>query len=119
MSTLTLGMNGSRDLYLDRFGNIVTKTDEDAMADYLTQRLSTLVGELRFDKTRGVPYMTTVFASGQAGIAPLRSSFFSILANTEHVAGVAYINMAVGENPDELQFEASVATDYGQVVLQR
>ncbi|MNG93051.1 hypothetical protein D3C81_527800 [compost metagenome] len=119
MSTLTLGVtaDASRDLFLDRFGNLVTKTDEEAMADYLTQRLSSMVNEFRFDKSRGIPYMDTVFKSGKEGLPALRASIIEALGNTEHVLGVAYVLLAYdGTN---LQFEISVATEYGQVALQR
>lgn len=118
MSALTLGVDGNRDLFLDRFGNLVTKTNEEAMADYLTQRLSSLVGEFRFDKTRGVPYMDTVFKSGKNGLPALRASFLDILGNTEHVLGVSYVYLTY-DGPENLQFETSVATEYGQVALQR
>lgn len=115
MSTLTLGMDSSRDLYLDRFGNIVTKTDENAMADFLTQRLSNLVGELRYDKTRGIPYMTTVFATGKAGIPAMRASMLDAVKNSEHILGISYLYLTYDEA--NLRFELSAATDYGQVAL--
>lgn len=115
MSAVTLGMNESRDLYLDRFGNLVVKTDEDAMADYLTQRLSSLVGEFRFDKQRGLPYMDTVFSGGTEGIAPLRATMISALLSSEHVVSVAYLDIVVSGSV--LMFESGVATEFGNIVL--
>lgn len=115
MSALTLGMDDNRDLHLDRFGNLVVKLDEDAMADLLTQRLSSLIGEFRFDKKRGLPYMDTVFAEGTEGISPLRATMISALLATEHVVSVAYLDIAVSGS--ELLFECGVATEYGNIVL--
>lgn len=117
MSALTLGMDANRGMYLDRSGNIVTKQDEDAMADLLTQRLSSLLGEFRFDKAGGVPYMQTIYQYGSSAIPTLQSAMINILMQTEHVVGVAYLDIAV--IGDELRFEASVATEYGQVFLQQ
>lgn len=115
MSAITLGVNGMRDLYLDRFGNLVTKTDEDAMADLLTQRLSSLVGEFRFNKPQGVPYMETVYARGAAGIPAMRAAIRTTLLASEHVVSVAYLDIDV--KGTELFFECGVATDYGKIVL--
>lgn len=115
MSAVTLAMGPDRGLYLDRFGNLATKVDEEAMVDLLTQRLSSLVGEFRFDKPRGLPYMDTVFAAGAAGISPYRAAMREALLATEHVVSVAYIDMNVIGT--ELFFEAGVATEYGNIVL--
>jgi hypothetical protein len=117
MSTLTLAMDGNRDLFMNRFSNIETKVDEEAMADYLTQRLSSLVGEFRFNKQRGISYMTTVYTSGKEGIPALRASIIAALSAEATVAGISYLNMA--QTDDSLVFELSVATIYGQVYLLR
>lgn len=115
MTVLTLAMDGNRDLFMNRFSSLETKTDEEAMADYLTQRLSSLTGEFRFDKQRGVNYMTTVYTSGKEGIPALRANMLAGLSATENVIGISYLNMAQAQ--DDLQFELSVATIYGQVYL--
>lgn len=115
MSTLTLAMDSNRDLFMNRFSSLETKADEEAMADYLTQRLSSLKGEFRFNKPRGIAYMTTVYTSGKEGIPALRANIIAALSATENVVGISYLNMAQAE--DDLEFELSVATVYGQVYL--
>lgn len=115
MSTLTLAMDSNRDLFMNRFSSIETKADEEAMADYLTQRLSTLKGEFRFDKQRGIAYMTTVYTSGKEGIPALRANIIAAITASENVVGISYLNMAQTE--DDLEYELSVATIYGQIYL--
>lgn len=115
MSLLTLAVNASRDLYVDRFGNLATVTDEDAMAEFLTQRLSSLTGEFRFDKQRGIAYMTTVYTGGKASIPALRANIISALSNTQDVVAVS--SLALSQEEDNLEFELSVATTYGQIYL--
>jgi len=115
MSALTLAMGPDRGLYLDRFGNLAVKVDEEAMADLLTQRLSSLVGEFRFDKPRGLPYMETVFANGADGITPYRAAMLKAIRAEQHVVSVAYLDMSVVGT--ELIFECGVVTEYGKIVL--
>lgn len=107
----------SRDLYLDRFGNLSTSSDEDAMAEYMTQRLSSLVGEFNFDKQRGIPYMTTVYTQGAAGIPALRASILDAISSSENVVGIAYLNMSLEGSVDNLRFEVSIATPYGRIAV--
>lgn len=115
MSVLTLGVNGSRDLFLDRQGSLTVKTDQDAMADFLTQRLSTLVGECLYDKAHGIPYMTTVFQSGIDGIAPLTYAMQDALTTSTGVVSVAGIKMSI-PTEGELSFAAGTVTEYGVVM---
>lgn len=115
MSVLTLGVNGSRDLFLDRQGSLTVKMDQDAMSDFLTQRLSTLIGECRYDKAHGLPYMTTVFQTGIDGIAPLSAAMQDALNNSTGVVSVAGIKMNI-PSEGELNFVAGTVTEYGVVL---
>lgn len=115
MSALTLG-DKNRSMYLDRFGNVAVSTDATAVAECLTQRLSTLLGEFRFDKSAGVNYMQTVFSFGEDGIPALNASMRSIALATPFVTSIVYFNMAVVDG--ELSYELSVTTTFGPVVLQ-
>lgn len=115
MSLLTLAVDSSRSLFVDRFGNLATSTDENAMAEFLTQRLSSLTGEFRFDKQRGIAYMTTVYTGGKESIPALRANIISALSNTQDVIAVS--SLALSQKDDDLQFELSVATTYGQIYL--
>lgn len=116
MSLLSIAMNENRDLFMNRFGNIEVTADENAMADYMTQRLSSLKGEFRFDKQRGMVYMTTVYVNGDAGIAPLRASIIDAVTSSENVLGIASLDMAHVD--DNLRMQMTVATPYGQIYLQ-
>lgn len=116
MSLLTLAVNSSRSLYVDRFGNLATSTDENAMEEFLTQRLSSLTGEFRFDKQRGISYMTTVYSGGKESIPALRANIISALTASQEVIAVSSLALAKKED-DNLAFELSVATTYGQIYL--
>lgn len=53
----TLGLrNDTWDLYVDRYGNIATKESNDQLAQDVASSILVWLGELPFNKTRGVPY---------------------------------------------------------------
>jgi hypothetical protein len=114
-TAITLG-DKNRDMYLDRFGNIAMATDATAIAECMTQRLSTLLGELRFDKSAGVNYMETVFSFGEDGLPALNASMRKIALATPYVTGIVYFDMAIVN--EQLVYELSVTTVFGPVVLQ-
>ena len=117
MSALTISMNESRDLFMNRFGSVESTADEDAMAEYMTQLLSSLQGEFRFNKQRGMVYMTTIYTTGDAGIPPLRASIINAVNNADvSVLGVASLDLA--HIDERLRMQMTIATTYGNIYLQ-
>lgn len=117
MSLLTISMNESRDLYVNRFGSIAVSNDEEAMAEYMTQLLSSLQGEFRFNKQRGMVYMTTIYTAGDAGIASLRASIVKAVNESEvSVLGITELDLA--HINTQLRMQMTIATTYGNIYLQ-
>lgn len=120
MGVLTLGVDSGRDLFLDASGSLSTKTGQEAMAQLVTQRLSHLPGELLFNKTRGIPYMTTIFETGLGAVGALRTAMISALENTTGVVSVPYLGMNLSsDDANELQYSLICLTEYGNVAVSR
>lgn len=66
MNTLLLSP-GSWDLLLDSSGNIALATEPYSLAQDAASAIRTLQGEVYYDTTQGIPYMTEVFN----GLPPL------------------------------------------------
>ncbi len=127
MPTLTLAanINGTipnvayNDLYLDSTGNIATSFDQQALIEQCAQASKTLLDELVFNTTVGIPYPQAVWIGVpniQQFTAALRSAFLSIDGVLEVISIVTSkaddTNFPSPLN-DTLIFNAIIITIYG------
>ncbi len=108
----TLAVNGQRDLFLDRNGNLAVSRDIDAIGATCTQVMSTMEGEFLFDTRKGVDYNNTVFASGADGVPDFNNSGTNALLGIDGVIDVVFFY-----SNDRGQYRALVASEFGQAAV--
>lgn len=89
MSALTISANVNgvltigafNDIYLDRFGNIATSTDLQAVLEECAQAARTLLGECIFNTSIGVPYKQVVWV-GVPNLQQFQASFNCIFGSS-------------------------------------
>ena len=131
MSSLTLSANVNNsiagvafnDIYLNKFGNIATSEDLQAVLEECAQAARTLLGECVFDTTIGIPYEQVVWV-GVPNVAQFNAALRTAFLN---VAGVSeVISLTITQNhststvqtADVLSFTAVIQTIYGRGIVQ-
>lgn len=127
MPTLTLSanINGTipgvayNDLYLTSIGNIATSSDQQALLEQCAEASKTLLGELVFNTSVGIPYQQAVWIGVpniQQFTAALRLAFLSIEGVTEVISIVTSQAEDTSRTltfNDTLIFTAIIRTIYG------
>ena len=110
----TIAINDSNDIYLNASGNLMVKSDLEAMADILTNKAQCNRGGLRYDTEKGIDFFNTIFAS------PCYPDLFqaqltSELADTDEVLSVSDYEAETNDNVYE--YTVNITTSYGKVAL--
>jgi vacuolar-type H+-ATPase catalytic subunit A/Vma1 len=89
MNTLAL-QTSDWDLYANASGNIALLSDSSAIAQDVASAISTFLGEVYYDTTLGIPYLSEIF--GQSYSSSLISSLLQTTALT--VPGVVSVQIS-------------------------
>ncbi len=112
------------DIYLDKFNNIATSTDLQAVLEECAQAARTLLGECVFDTSTGIPYQDVVWVgvpNDQQFSAALRNAFLNVPGVTEVVSliiGQVDNTQIQSQSADMLVYTAVIQTIYGSGVVQ-
>lgn len=121
MSTLTLSSNVNNDIsgvapfdiYLGPNGNISQSYDQQALLEACAQAANTLLGEMIYNTTEGIPFFQVVWI-GTPNItqytAALRSAFLAV-GGGGLVTQV--VSITVSQTGDILNYNAIISTIYG------
>ncbi len=122
MSTLTLSanVNGNipnvsyNDLYLDESGNISVSTDQEALIEQCAQASKTLLGELIYNTTIGIPYQQAVWI-GVPNVAQFNAALRQAFLSIPNVIEVVSLIVSQGGNlpGSTISFSAIIRTNYG------
>ncbi len=115
MGALTFAVGPDGSMFAGSDGNLAMLTDQDAMVQACTQRLSHLKGELLFAKTEGIIYMDTVFVQGATLLAPLQKNMMDRLRSMNHVLDVPF--MRASFEGTTMKFVTQVLTEFGTIAL--
>jgi hypothetical protein len=111
------------DIYLDASGNISISTDQQALLEECAQVARTLLGELVFNTSLGIPYFETVWTgvpNTAQFLAALRTSFLNVNGVLEIVSLTAIQGTNSSFTPslnDTLTYTAVIRTIFGTGVL--
>ena len=104
----------NNDIFLDGLNNIGSAEDAEALASIVMHRQRTVLGELRYNTSAGIPYFTTVFATPP----DLRMFEAFIIADTQTIPGVIGVdsfNVSVRDNT--VKFDMRINTEFGRIAV--
>ena len=110
----TIAINSDNDIYINAAGNLVIKTDLNAMGDIITNKSQTNINELLYNTEKGIDFFNTIFAS------PYYPDLFQVevTAQIEDTDAVQKItNFSFEENDGIFSYMAKIQTDYGVIAL--
>ena len=110
----TLAINTSNDIYINSVGNIVVKSDLEAMGDILVNKSQTNLGELLFNTEKGIDFFNTIFASPNY-IDLYQNQLITQIEQTDKVERITNYDAEIDKNIYKYQVE--VQTEYGEVSL--
>jgi len=110
----TIAINSNNDIYLDSSGNLVVKSDLNAMGDILVNKSQTNIGELLYNATKGIDFFNTIFAS-PVYIDLYQNQLLTQLEQTNGVERIESYNADIINNVYKYQVE--VQTEFGEVSL--
>lgn len=108
----TIAINENNDIYLDASGNLVIKTDKEAVGDILVNKAQTNQGELLFNTEKGIDFFNTVFSS-PAYPDLFQHQLLNEFENTEAVERIADYQADVKNGV--YSYIADIQTEYGEV----
>lgn len=111
---ITIAINENNDIYLNSSNNLMTKTDINALADILTTKSQTNLGELLYDTTKGIDFLGTIFNSPSEP-AFFQSELIQQLEDTENVQSVYSFTSNTQDNV--YSYTAEIISDYGNITL--
>ena len=110
----TIAINSDNDIYINSAGNLVVKTDLQAMGDIITNKSQTNINELLYNTEKGIDFFNTIFAS------PYYPDLFQaeVTAQIEDTDAVQKItDFTSSESDGVFSYTAKIQTDYGVVAL--
>jgi hypothetical protein len=116
MQTLSANVNNNvpgvayDDIYLNSIGNISISYDLEAVLEACAQAAQTVLGEIIFDVSQGIPFFQTIWngvPNFQQYIASLRLAFL----NVPNVVEV--VSLFVDQINNELRYTAVIRTAFG------
>ncbi len=110
----TIAINDSNDIYLNTSGNLMVKSDLEAMADILTNKAQGNRGGLRYDTEKGIDFFNTIFASPSYPDL-FQAQLTAELADTDEVSSVA--DYEAETNDGVYSYTVNITTSYGEVTL--
>lgn len=111
--TQTIGINSDMDMILDANGNLVMRTEQDAMADICKGAMQAQIGEMIFASDQGMPMMATAFRNYNP--FQFEAAGRVTLLAVDGVLGVeSFTVIRVGNT---LEYTAVINTIYGLVTI--
>ena len=110
----TIAINSDNDIYINSSGNLVVKSDLEAMGDILINKSQTASDELLYNTEKGIDFFNTIFAS------PYYPDLFQaeLIKQLEDTDGVQKISGYEYREADGIySYTVKVQTDYGTAVL--
>jgi len=114
MTITTLGINDDNDLYLGVDGNIVMKTDIEAVRDICLNVARTQKGELIYNTDQGIPNFETVWR-GNPNLIQFENALRENLAAVEGVKQI--LDLGLARSGDVLNYKVLILTIFGEVVI--
>lgn len=110
MTILTFAVNAQNDIYLDSVGNLAFAYDLTAISQQCAQAAKTLLGEMVYNTTTGIPYFQVLWV-GVPNIAQytgaLRRAFLAINGVLE------VVSLITSQAGNVLSYTAVIRTIYG------
>ncbi len=110
VSYLTFSVNSQNDLYLDALGNIALAYDLIAITQQCQQVAKTLLGELIYNTSTGIPYFQVLWV-GVPNVAQftgaLRTAFLTVGGVLE------VVSLMTSQVGNSLSYTAVIRTVYG------
>jgi hypothetical protein len=110
MAILTFAVNSQNDLYLDGSGNISFAYDLMAISQQCQQAAKTLLGEMIYNTTTGIPYFQVLWV----GI-PNVTQFTGALRRAFLAVGgvLEVVSLITSQTENSLSYTAVIRTIYG------
>lgn len=120
MKTFGANVNGNipgvafNDLYLDGDGNLVISFDIQAVLEGCAQAAQTILGEMVYDTSQGIPYFETVWA-GVPNIQQYEAALRSAFLNVPNVVEV--VSLVTNQVNHTINYSAVIRTTFGSTGL--
>ena len=112
---MTLATNENNDIYQNELGNIETSNDITAVLTTAKSAVQTVLGEMIYKKSDGVPYFETLW-NGSPNFQQIESS---IRTSVLRVSGVNNINSYDYTSKDNIfSYNIEIETDFGAETLE-
>jgi len=112
--TKSFALDANHDLYLDGGDLLATVTALGAVLQNCDTAAKTLLGEMVLAANQGVPYFQSVWV-GQPNIAVFETSMRQRLGAVEGVTAI--VELTTRQEGNVLKYVATIATVYGEAVL--
>ena len=112
MTTLTIQTNENDDIFIGPDGNLSMSSGIDATAQQITEAVSTILNELRYEPERGIDYFNTVFVGSPNVLDFIRQAREEILL-VPNIDGVTSFD--VSQDLDVLNYTSIVQTNFWRI----
>lgn len=116
MQTLSANVNNNLpnvaydDIYLDSKGNISISYDQQATLEACAQAAQTVLGEIIFDTTQGIPFFQTIW-NGVPNVSQYTAALRVAFLNVPNVVEV--VSLITTQINNDFQYTAIIRTAFG------
>jgi len=107
----TLDTNQNNDIYLDKYGNLATVYNKDAIAKICENIIRTQYQEMSLRQDLGIDYLNNVFINSQIGYQFLDASIRKAIKNVQGIKNIKSLNISFLNNV--LSYSLTIETIYG------